>query len=128
MRMQLPISNSKKLLLWWIPSLAYTSVILLMAFVAVNWRLPGRQTDKLVHMLLYGVLSCLLYLPLSRRGQRAPFLKTLALCLAIGILDESIQIFNPARIASLGDLFADLAGSFSGATLCTILLHKSFVA
>lgn len=124
MRMQ-NIDPDNKYLLWWSPAIAYTAVIIAMAAMQMTWRLPGGQTDKLVHLLLYGVLSCLVYLPLSRRGQRTPFLRTIVLCMAIGVLDESIQHFNPSRTSSLGDLLADLAGSFSGAALCSLLMHTS---
>lgn len=123
--MQETASNRIPRLLWWLPAFAYASAIITMAAVNASWRLPGRLTDKLVHFALYGVLSCLLYLPLHKQAGRGTFFITVALCAMIGTLDESIQYFNPSRTASLGDLMADLAGSLGGAAICAVLPLRS---
>jgi VanZ family protein len=62
--------------------------------------------DLLAHLGTYALLGLLLGLGFS--GRR-PLLAS-CLALAIGVIDETTQLFHPGRHADLADLAADAAG------------------
>lgn len=70
--------------------------------------------DKIVHLLLYGLLAAtILYVPSGdTRRQKPKTVCAVALLISLlyGISDEYHQSFIPGRDASVGDLAADLLG------------------
>ncbi|NOR25600.1 MAG: hypothetical protein GQ542_14680 [Desulforhopalus sp.] len=75
--------------------------------------LPG--SDKLAHMLAYGVLAGTVLFALSEHQKntkpRIVMVFTVAFCLFHGLSDEFHQSFIPGRTASVYDLVADCAGA-----------------
>ena len=75
--------------------------------------LPG--SDKLAHMLAYGVLAGTVLFALSEHQKntkpRIVMVFTVAFCLFHGLSDEFHQSFIPGRTASVYDLVADCVGA-----------------
>lgn len=71
--------------------------------------------DKLLHMLVYGVLalSTLYGLPvrMGRQHPRLAAVLVILFCLAYGLSDEWHQSFIPGRFPSFWDIAADTAGA-----------------
>jgi len=107
------ISPRTEQALRWVPAILFAIAVLFLSTQTVP-RLRYWNADKLVHFAVYGIMSILIFWPLSRNGHRYPYLFSMLAAIAIGILDESIQHYNPARVASLKDLFADCLGSWTG--------------
>lgn len=80
------------------------------------------NVDKLVHFLVYGIMSVLVFWPLSRNGHRYPYALSMLVALLIGVFDETIQYYNPSRVASLIDLLADGLGSWTGGIFSRIFV------
>ena len=72
--------------------------------------------DKMVHLLLYGILGALVTRALGDTAHpgRAIVIVTLAVSL-FGALDELHQVLIPGRGADLLDWLADTVGGFTGA-------------
>ena len=89
-------------------------------------KLP-QNSDKLVHIVMYGGLSCLLSGWLTARGRRG--LRVLAVVLAVtavyGVVDELLQI-PVGRHADVNDWLADCAGSLLGLTAMIALRRVCF--
>lgn len=72
--------------------------------------------DKLIHLVIYGVLGFLLHRALSRQA-RFPTLArwsgvwTVVLCVLYGVSDEFHQSFVPGRDMSVYDLIANTVGA-----------------
>ena len=102
----------------WGPALVWA------AFIFVASSLPGTtypstdlpNADKLVHIVLYGVLGALVVRGLGGRGVRI-WLGAAALAALYGVTDELHQIFIPFRSADVEDAVADAAGALLGAGL-----------
>jgi VanZ family protein len=62
--------------------------------------------DKVVHMLVFGLIAALLWLS-TRSGQPYP---VFAVVMAVAAADELHQRYLPGRIVSLTDFAANLAG------------------
>lgn len=94
------------------------------ACVFVGSSIPGsalpdfRTSDKLLHMLEFGVLAVLFCRAMAAQmPTRSPFfIVTLSILLTVGygISDEAHQLLVPYRVSSLGDLAADSLGSMLG--------------
>jgi VanZ family protein len=108
------ISPRTKQLLRWTPAVLFVLTVLYLSTQNVP-RMRG-NADKLVHFLVYGIMSVLMFWPLSRNGHRYPYVLSVLVALMIGVFDETIQYYNPARVASLQDLLADGLGSWAGGT------------
>jgi VanZ family protein len=111
----MPISPRTKQALRWVPAVLFVIAVLFLSTQNVP-RMRG-NTDKLLHFLVYGIMSVLVFWPLSRNGHRYPYVLSVLTALLIGIFDETIQYYNPARVASLKDLLADGLGSWAGGML-----------
>jgi VanZ like family len=112
-----------KVLLYWAPVLGYAAVI----FYFSSLPKPEEQlptfvrdlSDKLLHLVEYGILGALLYR--AFRWASGPKIAASAVVLAIlagsiyGMTDEAHQAFVPMRTASLLDWIADTIGSVIGA-------------
>ena len=77
-----------------------------------------RFADKVVHVVMYGVLGFLVDRaidpPTGAARVRAAF-GTVLCCVALGGLDEWHQQFIPGRAAEIADWMADSAGGLVGA-------------
>lgn len=112
----------KKFYLYWLP------VILLALAIFVQSGLPAPKllphvyiSDKLLHVIVYGILAALCYRALLRaspmKNQSVWSLTLTAVIMAslYGLSDEWHQSFVVSRKADLFDLLADFIGSSIGA-------------
>lgn len=82
-----------------------------------KWELPWQieGLDKLVHVLIYGVLTVIVSVGMRRSGRPvAPWTQCFAPIVfagLYGLTDEVHQLYVPNRSFDLGDLFADIAGA-----------------
>jgi len=86
-------------------------------------RAPALWLDKLVHGILYFVLGWLVGAALCAMGRRSAGAGALAL-LVLGVFalaDEVHQQWLPGRVASIGDLAADVVGATIGLAVGMIL-------
>lgn len=127
---------------YWLPPLGWVVVILLLSgdlgaapnsFSLFKWVVswfvtlsPARLSQlhflfrKALHVICYGVqaLLWLRALMATRPGTlRANLLVTLALCLAVALMDEGHQHFLTSRTGSLWDVALDMSGAASFALL-----------
>jgi VanZ family protein len=102
--------------LCWIPALAWAGLIFFL-----STRPAGPQpawwfenADKVIHAILFGIQSLLLFLAF-RRGSSMTFWKSallaFALATAYGASDEIHQFFTPSRTPDFLDLLADALGA-----------------
>ncbi len=105
---------------WW-PALAWATII----FVASHQSRPlpiappFAHADKVVHAVIFGLLSALAaraLLAAGQAGRRALWLAVVATSL-YGAGDEWHQSFVPGRDSDPGDWAADTAGAVAGALL-----------
>jgi VanZ family protein len=71
--------------------------------------------DKLAHALVFGILGFLFGRSFKLRKGDAPFSRVLLITLMVAVfggLDEAHQLFVPGRMASIGDIAADIGGGF----------------
>jgi VanZ family protein len=95
----------------WAPPLAWAATILLLTSVPVPDIGAPKNTDKLVHFAVYGLLGVLVAraLLLEGRGRRAFIIAAFAIS-AFGAFDEVHQMFIPGRFADVRDWVADSIG------------------
>ncbi len=78
-----------------------------------------RNTDKVVHLILYGTLSFLIARalddPAKAHHRLRAFLSGFLFCVAMGAADEWHQLYIPGRSAEVADWMADSAGGLVGA-------------
>ncbi len=94
--------------------------------------LPGTEffeTDKLVHMLLYGFLASLIYISLIHQNNfpnlsQSPIAWTIILTSLYGASDEFHQTFVPNRSGEFPDLFADVIGIIIAACVIKYFLSR----
>lgn len=92
---------------------------------------PVPETDKLVHIALYGVLGffCARALAARGRGGRPISSKLIfaaaLLATAYGVTDEIHQIFTPRRSCDWHDVVADAIGGLLGAFVATRWLARA---
>jgi VanZ family protein len=105
----------------WAPPALWAAALV----VTTSWPNPGvpqvGQADKLVHVLLYGVLAWLVGRaePTLAVVRRRAVLTIVALA-CFAALDEWHQGFVPGRAASRADWAADVVGAAAGLTLITV--------
>jgi len=109
--------------------LAWAVVIFALSSIPGNAlpKVPGEQTDKLVHGIVYLVfgLACGRSLAATTRltaGRRVALAFLLAT--AYGVTDELHQLFTPRRSCDWHDVVADAVGGFIGAVLAVTLLAR----
>lgn len=93
----------------------------------VDSTFPGQ--DKVGHILLYGILGCLVALGLHRDRIMISWkdIATVTLIVTVyGMTDEWHQSLVPTRVASIGDLFADSVGGF--VAVCMVKSYQRFFA
>lgn len=96
------------------------AMIALLAVLAANLFYHGAQPyavglipspwDKLAHLTLFGGLAALAWIALGARGAGA-HLGAIAIAVAIGLLDESVQSLLPGRSVDVVDVAADVGGA-----------------
>jgi VanZ family protein len=83
---------------------------------------PGAQTDKLVHGVLYLVLGLLCGRGLGATtslGRPTLVALAAAVATAYGVTDELHQLLTPRRSCDWHDVVADAVGALAGAALST---------
>lgn len=108
----------------WLPVILYVSVIMVMALRPVPLILRGKHVDKIVHVALYGTLSCLALRSFRRSNARHPAVLSFLLAVAVGIAEEGLQGLGSRRTADRYDLLADAAGAF-GAVVAATIYHRA---
>ena len=82
--------------------------------------------DKLIHFSEYFILGILYLNALFHQDLKSNFLYPILFISLIPIIDESIQIFIPNRIASIYDAFFDYLGCYMGMSLYYLINgHKN---
>ena len=96
------------------------------AFIPV---IGPRNTDKVVHLFMYGTLSFLIARALDdppKAHRLRAFLGGLLFCVAMGAADEWHQLYIPGRSAEVNDWLADSTGGLVGAAAWMLRSrHKS---
>jgi VanZ family protein len=108
-------AQSKIFLRFWLPVLAYVSIIFaLSAQQHLTPPLHFQNSDKVMHLLEYGGLGLLLSramrASLPGRTWLVTALLTVGVGMAVGAGDEFFQSFVPGRESSVFDWFADSTG------------------
>lgn len=110
----------------WIPALGWALTIFALSSIPGSAipEGPVPETDKLVHIALYGVLGffCARALAARIRGARRDGKLIFAgalLATAYGVTDEIHQIFTPHRSCDWHDVVADAIGGLLGAFVAT---------
>jgi len=96
-------------------SLISMAVIFYLSLCEIDIRTPGFSSgDKLLHMLAYGVLACLIYMALKEAGVARSRALALAFAssFAYGLCNETLQYFLPWREADVLDMTANGVGAF----------------
>lgn len=84
-----------------------------------------RDFDKVLHFCVYSVLAFLFYLSFKKSGgKRHVFLLSLLMTTMYAVIDEIHQLYVPGRVASLGDVAADIIGGFSGSAFAYLKVLK----
>jgi|SRR5579862_3167954 len=113
---------------WW-PPLLWVGAILTATSI------PGRfipaigpaQTDKAVHLTMYGVLAFLIARSLddpARPSRIRAAIVALLVCSAMGAADEWHQLYIPGRDADVADWAADSVGGLVGAASWLLKTRK----
>ena len=84
--------------------------------------IPTVGWDKLIHLLLYGILA---WLAMRARVNGRPAVWIILLfCVVYGASDEFHQMFVPGRTSSIWDLLADTLGAALSAALFLALAKR----
>ncbi len=98
----------------------WTPVLLYMAFIfylSSQVAVPGPSVqpfpyyDKIVHIVMFAVLSLLFWGAWKYERITSPYFYAIAFTILYGISDEFHQSFVPGRIADMWDVVADGIGS-----------------
>jgi VanZ family protein len=110
-------------LIAWGPAAIWAAVLFFLSEIEHTSRAPWHLvSDKVLHILLYGVLGATLAWGKARMGKRLPHWIVVAGGVAYGLTDEWHQSFVPGRTPSAGDALADLTGTVAGYALVTGLV------
>jgi VanZ family protein len=102
-------------LIAWGPAATWATVLFLLSeFRGFTPNVWFAVHDKLVHLLLYGVLGATLSWAKRMSDRSVPHWALLSLGLAYGVVDELHQRFVPNRVSSVDDLVADAIGLVIG--------------
>jgi len=88
-------------------------MVLVLSVVPASGPKTDLPLDKIVHFVLYGLTSILLFRHFMRKtDRRKAFYKAVVLASIYGAAMEVVQYFLPYRSFSLGDMAANAAGAF----------------
>ena len=111
------ISKPTAVILWLI-TISYMGLIFYLSSKPIMLPKMLRNTDKIIHAIVYFILALLFYFSLLKSGLRKSLLAiSLLLAISYGISDEIHQYYVPGRIASIGDVIADSFGALIGSLL-----------
>lgn len=79
-----------------------------------------RTAAHFIEFFILGILSFLFYSQFFINRYTKIIIVSVVFCLAYAIFDEIHQIFVPGRVASVKDVFVDLAGSSFGIALARL--------
>ena len=103
-------------LLAWIPALTWAGFIFFLSTLKAGSRPPPwvLSNDKVVHAVLFGILSFWIYFGVRRGHGRGRWTAALAGFLAASLYggaDEIHQMWTPTRVPDLMDWLADAVGA-----------------
>jgi len=108
-------------------ALLLSSTLVFMLFYLGSKPLPGgfwaHPWDKLVHYLFFGGLTGMFWVFWG--GTRRADLMALVMTLGVGLADEWVQAYNPARSSSVADLLFDLLGALTAVLVLRQLRQRS---
>jgi VanZ family protein len=88
-------------------------LLLVVSVMPVSGPDTDLPADKIVHFLLYGLTSILLFRYLTKKTNGSgAFYKAVAISSIYGAAMEVVQYFLPYRSFSIGDIAANAAGAF----------------
>jgi len=84
-----------------------------------------KELEEIAHFVEYGILSCLVYLSLAHgRKSSAKWVFAFLLASAIGILEETLQLWVPTRVFDLHDILKNVLAVFFGLVFTAIVEHE----
>lgn len=103
-------------LLAWIPTLGWAGFIFLLSTMSGSQKPPPwiLSNDKVVHAVLFGILSFCVYFALRKGHGKSAWLAALFAFLAASLYggsDEIHQMWTPNRVPDLMDWVADAVGA-----------------
>jgi VanZ family protein len=115
-----PTEIGRRHILWsWGPVALYMALVFAVSSISSLPSLPGNPSDKLEHLVEYGILGALLVRALGGPRWRSPAARAVIIAIAIaavyGLTDEGHQYFVPGRDSDWHDALADAAGGVVGA-------------
>jgi VanZ family protein len=98
-----------------------TTMLLLGSRPGIEAAIPSPPWDKLAHLVAYGGFAALSWVVLKGRTWWGP----VTVAVVIGLLDEGMQYYHPARSADARDLIADLTGALIAVLVLQLLRAAS---
>ena len=90
----------------------WSFLVLTLSVMPVSGPKTELPVDKIVHFILYGLTSILLFrFFISKTNSRRALFKAVAIASIYGAAMEVVQYFLPYRSFSLGDMAANAAGA-----------------
>ena len=111
------MANHKRTrLLAWIPAVSWAGFIFFLSTLKAGTKPPPwiLSNDKVVHAVLFGILSLGIYFAMRFGHRRGPWMAALVgflLTSLYGGVDEIHQMFTPTRVPDVMDWLADAAGA-----------------
>jgi VanZ family protein len=102
---------------WAIFGLLIAAMILLSPYLQLPQDVAVVSNDKLMHLFAFAGYGALAWVGFGGRRTVLPIL----VAVGIGVLDEVVQHFMPARHASITDIVADAVGATLAVLLLTLL-------
>jgi VanZ family protein len=101
--------------------IGYILLVIALSLIPTPVASGGMYTDKIAHLLAYGVMGVLAFLSAKSKKGRI-YLFTIIVCL--GLFLEIFQNYIPGRDMSLLDILANTAGSALGYLLGWLILFS----
>lgn len=103
-----------KKLIYWIPAISYMGFIFYLSSKSVvpGPSIPIPYYDKVMHFIIFAILSALFLLALRKNEFKKPVLFAILFTIIYAATDEFHQFFVPGRNMDFFDWIADSFGSF----------------
>jgi len=103
----------------WYTFFSYTLFIVFISFlpVKVSWHVPLPLLDKILHCLMYFLLSFIATNTFILKKKLYPRAFSLSYAFLLGLIIEVIQFFLPFRSFESLDILSNFIGSFLGCLL-----------